>query len=227
MIVDPTELIRVMIVDDHQVVRLGLRAFLSMQSDIEVIGEAADEDTTLGVLEAMSAEGALPDVMLLDLMLPGRDGVAVLGEIQQRYPSIRVVTVTTSHEPERVGAALQAGADGYVLKGAPADEIATAIRAASEGRSHFDAATASTVARLLRTQNETGPTALTAREREVIILVAAGHSNREIARAMAISERTAQTHTSNILAKLGLQSRTQAALWAVRNGIAVGEVPTN
>jgi DNA-binding NarL/FixJ family response regulator len=220
----PDRPIRVMIVDDHQVVRLGLRGYLGLQPDIEVVAEAADESSTLDELERLAAGDGLPDVALLDLMLPGSDGITVLSQMQERFPAVRVVTVTTSPERERVSAALQAGAVGYVLKGAPADEIAVAIRAAHQGRSHFDAVTASTVTQLLRTQHETGPTALTAREREVLVLVAAGRSNREVARALAISERTAQTHTSNLMAKLGLQSRTQAALWAVRNGIATGGV---
>jgi DNA-binding NarL/FixJ family response regulator len=212
--------IRVLVVDDHQVVRLGLRGYLSMQSDIVVVGEAGDETSTFAELDRLSDEGGLPDVVLLDLMLPGSDGIAVLARLQHRFPAMQVVAVTTSSEPERVNAALQSGAVGYVLKGAPADEIAIAIRAAHQGRSHFDAVTARTVASLLRGRRESDPAALTTREREVLVLLAAGRSNRSIARQLAISERTAQTHTSNVLTKLGLESRTQAALWAVRNGLA-------
>jgi DNA-binding NarL/FixJ family response regulator len=208
-----------MIVDDHQVVRLGLRGYLGMQQDISVVAEAADEASVNRELDRLAAGDGVPDVVLLDLMLPDSDGVDVLSRIQQRFPGVQIVTLTTSSDPERVNAALQAGAVGYVVKGAPADEIAIAIRAAHQGRSHFDAVTARTVADLLRGRQEAAPAALTSREREVLALVAAGSTNREIARGLGISERTAQTHTSNVLAKLGLQSRTQAALWAVRNGI--------
>ena len=155
----------------------------------------------------------------MDLVMPRLDGLAATTAIKQRYPGVEVVALTSFGEAGRVHVALAAGAAGYLLKDAEADEVGAAIRAAYRGEVHLDSA----VARKL-TQSLVAPgrsmTALTAREREILILVAEGKSNRDIARALVISERTARTHVSNVLTKLGLASRTQAALWAVREGLA-------
>jgi DNA-binding NarL/FixJ family response regulator len=211
--------IRVFLVDDHTVVRRGMRAFLAMLSDIEVIGEAADGQAALDELAILDKADNLPDVVLMDLLMPRLDGVAATSEIKRRHPGVQVVALTSFSEAERVHAALEAGAAGYLLKDAEADELAAAIRAAREGEVHLDPVAARKLTQLLVTPEHT-ETALTAREREVLVLVASGKSNREIADALVISERTARTHVSNVLVKLGLASRTQAALWAIREGLA-------
>lgn len=211
--------IRVFLVDDHTVVRRGMRAFLDMLPDIEVIGEAADGQAALDELAVLDKADSLPDVVLMDLLMPRLDGVAATHAIKQRHPGVQVVALTSFSEAERIHAALEAGAAGYLLKDAEADELAAAIRAARRGEVHLDPVVARTLTQLL-VAPENLATALTAREREVIVLVAGGRSNREIADALVISERTARTHVSNVLVKLGLASRTQAALWAIREGLA-------
>jgi len=211
--------IRVFLVDDHTVVRRGMRAFLDMLPDIEVIGEAADGQAALDELAVLEKADDLPDVVLMDLLMPRLDGVAATSAIKQRHPEVQVVALTSFSEAERVHAALEAGAAGYLLKDAEADELAAAIRAARRGEVHLDPVVARKLTQLLVAPEHTA-TALTAREREVLVLVADGKSNREIADALVISERTARTHVSNVLTKLGLASRTQAALWAIREGLA-------
>jgi DNA-binding NarL/FixJ family response regulator len=211
--------IGVFLVDDHMVVRRGMRAFLDMLPDIEVIGEAADGQAALDELAVLDKADKLPDVVLMDMLMPRLDGVAATSAIKQRHPGVQVVALTSFSEAERVHAALEAGAAGYLLKDAEADELAAAIRAARDGEVHLDPVVARKLTQLLVAPEHTA-TALTAREREVLILVARGKSNREIADALVISERTARTHVSNMLGKLGLASRTQAALWAIREGLA-------
>ncbi len=211
--------IRVFLVDDHTVVRRGMRAFLDMLSDIDVIGEAADGQAALDELAVLDKADDLPEVVLMDLLMPRLDGIAATSAIKQRYPGVEVVALTSFSEAERVHAALAAGAAGYLLKDAEADELAAAIRAARDGEVHLDPVVARKLTQLLVAPEHTA-TALTAREREVVILVARGKSNREISDALVISERTARTHVSNVLVKLGLASRTQAALWAIREGLA-------
>jgi DNA-binding NarL/FixJ family response regulator len=211
--------IQVFLVDDHAVVRSGMRAFLGMLSDIEVLGEAADGQAALDELAVHARSGTLPDVVLMDLLMPRLDGVAATAAIKQRYPDVQVIALTSFSEAERVYAALEAGAAGYLLKDAEADELAAAIRAARDGEVHLDPVVARKLAQLLATPAHSTST-LTSREREVLVLVARGYSNREIADDLSISERTARTHVSNVLVKLGLTSRTQAALWAIREGLA-------
>lgn len=213
--------IRVFLVDDHTVVRRGMRAFFDMLDDIDVLGEAADGQAALDELAVMAARDDLPDVVLMDLLMPRLDGIAATAAIKQRYPQVEVVALTSFSEAERVHAALEAGAAGYLLKDAEADELAAAIRAARRGEVHLDPAVARKLTQSLVAPQHTA-TALTAREREVVVLVARGKSNRDIADALVISERTARTHVSNVLTKLGLASRTQAALWAVREGLVPG-----
>ena len=220
MTVQPSQqAIRVFLVDDHTVVRRGMRAFLDMLPDIEVIGEAADGQAALDELAVLGKADSLPDVVLMDLLMPRLDGVAATAAIRQRHPGVQVVALTSFSEAERIHAALEAGAAGYLLKDAEADELATAIRAARHGEVHLDPVVARKLTQLLVAAENTS-NALTAREREVLVLVARGKSNREIAAALVISERTARTHVSNVLVKLGLASRTQAALWAIREGLA-------
>lgn len=211
--------IRVFLVDDHTVVRRGMRAFFDMLSDIEVIGEAADGQAALDELAVLEKTDDLPDVVLMDLLMPRLDGVAATAAIRGRHPGVQVVALTSFSEAERVHAALGAGAAGYLLKDAEADELAAAVRAAHDGEVHLDPVVARKLTQLLVAPAHTA-TALTSREREVLVLVARGKSNREIAGELVISERTARTHVSKVLVKLGLASRTQAALWAIREGLA-------
>jgi DNA-binding NarL/FixJ family response regulator len=212
--------IRVLLVDDHGVVRRGMQAYLAMLDDMEVLGEASDGRQAIERITALASGDRLPDVVLMDLVMPHMDGIAATSAIKERWPQIEIVALTSFIEEEKVQAALQAGAAGYLLKDAEADEVAAAIRAAHRGEVHLDPAVAKRLMQSLRTpktQDIVEP--LTDREREVLVLVARGETNKEIGRHLGISERTARTHVSNILGKLGLASRTQAALYAVREGI--------
>jgi DNA-binding NarL/FixJ family response regulator len=212
--------LKVLIVDDHGVVRRGMRAYLAMVPDIVVIGEAVDGQQALDRLQALERTGELPDVVLMDLLMPRLDGITATAAIKARFPFVEVVVLTSFIEEAKVQAALEAGATGYLLKDAEADEVAAAVRAAHRGEMQLDPAIAAQLMRTLRAPKQADPLAeLTEREREVLILVARGHANKEIAGALGITERTARTHVSNILGKLGLASRTQAALFAVREGL--------
>jgi DNA-binding NarL/FixJ family response regulator len=215
------DLIRVLVVDDHAVVRRGLLAFLDGEPDLEVVGDADGGAQALDLLEQLDTEGRRPDVVVMDLQMTPIDGIDSTRQIRARYADVEVVALTSFAEEERVHAALAAGASGYLLKDADADEVAMAIRAAHRGALQLD----SSVARRLMSSLQAAPaddptTVLTTRELEVLRLVGAGRTNQEIATGLVISERTARTHVSNILRKLGLGSRTQAALWAVREGVA-------
>ena len=216
--VEENSRIRVLIVDDHSVVRMGLRVFFDLQDDIEVVGEAADGSE--GVAMARRLE---PDVVLMDLLMPNMDGVTAIGRIKAERPETEIVTMTSFIEEEKVTAALEAGASGYVLKDAEAEEVATAVRAAFAGEVHLDPAVARLLAQRMRARKsgEGEPVEpLTEREKDVIRLLGQGMSNKEIGSALFITERTARTYVSNILGKLGLASRTQAALWAVEHKLA-------
>ncbi|MCR3721955.1 MULTISPECIES: response regulator [Prauserella salsuginis group] len=220
---DGKDQVRVLIVDDHAVVRRGIRAYLEVLDDLEVADEASDGKAALDRIEAMAAHGDLPDVVLLDLLMPKVDGTAATARITQRFPGVRVVVLTSFGETERVHAALANGASGYLLKDAEPSEVVAAIRAAARGDVFLDPA----VARQLTQEivaPPTGISALTGRERDVLILVANGYSNREIADELVISERTARTHVSNVLRKLQLTSRTQAALVAVYQGLVPPQI---
>ncbi len=220
---DANELIRVFVVDDHGVVRRGVRSYLSIFDDIEVIGEAANGREALDRLDAMAADGELPDVVLMDLAMEPVDGVAATRELRARMPDVEVVAITSLIDQSRVQAALQAGASGYLVKDAAPEELAVAIRAARRGEVHLDAAITRRLMASLAPSRDTTPNPfdeLSDREREILRLIADGHANKEIARRLVISERTARTHVSHILRKLGLSSRTQAALLAVREGLA-------
>jgi DNA-binding NarL/FixJ family response regulator len=220
------EVIRVLIVDDHTVVQRGLISFLKTEPDIEVVGEAQNGSQALEVLSELAADGRRPDVVLMDLQMPIMDGVQATREIRSRYDDVEVVVLTSFVEEERVHAALEAGASGYLLKDADVDEVSNAIRSAHRGEVHLDATVARRLMASLRAPKADPLGALTGREREILRMVAAGKANKQIAAELVISERTARTHVSNILRKLDLPSRTQAALWAVREGLADADTTT-
>lgn len=210
--------VRVFLVDDHTVVRTGLSAYLATEPGMVVVGQAGDGESALRELAVLERADTMPDVVLMDLQMPRMDGVEATASIKQRWPDVEVVAVTSFVEEAKVRAALEAGATGYLLKDADAPEVAAAIRAAVAGELHLDPAAAKALAAGLRAPRSAVDT-LTTREREVLTLVATGCSNRQIGRHLGVAERTARTHVSNILAKLGLVSRTQAALWAVKEGL--------
>jgi NarL family two-component system response regulator LiaR len=206
--------IRVLIVDDHQVVREGLRNFLELQDGMEVAGEAGDGEE--GV--ALAAE-LRPDVVLMDLVMPKLGGVEAMRVLRERAPGTRVIVLTSFIDDEHLLPAMRAGAAGYLLKNVQPQELARAIRAADAGEALIDPAVA---ARLVEALAEADPgdgyERLTPREREVLALIGRGFSNKRIALELGVAEKTAKTHVSNLLGKLGLADRTQAALYASRIG---------
>jgi DNA-binding NarL/FixJ family response regulator len=220
MRLDPDESITVLVVDDHEVVRRGLLAFLDSEPDIEVVGNAAGGAQALDLLASMDSEGRRPNVIVMDLQMAPIDGIESTRRVRALYDDIEVVALTSFAEEERVHAALEAGASGYLLKDSDADDVAAAVRAAHRGELQLDPGIARRLMSSLRAGRGDQPASeLTSRELDVLRLVAAGKPNKQIAAELAISERTARTHVSRILHKLGLSSRTQAALWAVREGL--------
>jgi DNA-binding NarL/FixJ family response regulator len=212
--------IGVLVVDDHEVVRRGLLAFLDGEPDIEVLGEAGGWAQARELLASMDAEGRRPDVIVMDLQMAPIDGIESTRRARALYDDIEVVALTSFAEEERVRAALRAGASGYVLKDSDADDVAAAIRAAHRGDLQLDRLVARRLMSSLRAARDDDPISeLTSRELDVLRLVAAGKPNKQIASELVISERTARTHVSRILRKLRVSSRTQAALWAVREGL--------
>ncbi len=209
--------IRLLIADDHPIVRKGLRALMEDQPDIQVVGEAAD-----GKEAVERARELKPDVILLDLMMPGKDGFYAIGEIKREQPNARILVLTSYFEDDQVFPAIKAGALGYLLKDSAPQELLQAIRDIARGQSALHPAIALKVIRELNHPSDLPPTTdpLTARELEVLTLLGQGMSNAEIAARLTISERTVGTHISNILSKLHLASRTQAALYALREGLA-------
>ncbi|MEA2312615.1 MAG: hypothetical protein QOE28_2583 [Solirubrobacteraceae bacterium] len=214
----PDAPIRVLLVDDHAVVREGLRTFLELQDGIEIAGEAADGEQ--GVAEA---ERLRPDVVLMDLVMPRLDGVGAMQELRRRLPRTRVIVLTSFAEDDRLLPAIQAGAAGYLLKNAAPQELARAVRAAHAGAAVLDPFIAARlVEALAQPAGGPPPERLTAREREVLELIARGLSNKRIARELGIAEKTVKTHVGHVLAKLGVADRTQAAVHAVRAGLVPG-----
>jgi DNA-binding NarL/FixJ family response regulator len=210
-------LITVLIVDDHAVVREGLRAFLELQDGIEVIAEAGD-----GAQAVEQARRLAPRVILMDLVMPELDGVSAMRALRDQAPESRVIVLTSFLDDERLLPAIQAGAAGYLLKNVEPAELARAVRAADRGEAILDPSAA---ARLVSAIAENvravavQPEQLTRREREVLELIAAGRSNKRIAFELGISEKTVKTHVGHVMAKLGVSDRTQAALLAVREGL--------
>ena len=205
--------LRVFLADDHAIVRSGIRGYLELIDDLTFAGEAASGQETLDRLAALEPAGILPDVVLMDLVMPGMDGIEATRQIKSRWPGVEVVAVTSFAEQAKVISALQAGAAGYLLKDADADQVAAAVRAAAAGQCHLDPAVARLLADSLCRPRPAADT-LTPRERQVLAQIASGMTNQQIARRLGVTERTARAHVSSILAKLGLASRTQAAMWA-------------
>lgn len=204
--------IRILIVDDHSVVRQGLQMFLRLDPDLEVVGEAANGAEALQLAHKLE-----PDVVLMDLLMPVMDGVTATAAIRRELPQIEVIALTSVLEDTSVFGAVRAGAIGYLLKDTEADELRRAIKAAAAGQVQLSPEAAMRLMREVRAPEN--PDELTERETEVLRLLATGLSNKEIARSLTIGEKTVKTHVSNILSKLNVPSRTQAALHAVRTGL--------
>ena len=210
--------IRVLLADDHAVVREGLRTFLELQEGIEIVGEAADGEAAIREAERLG-----PDVILMDLVMPKLDGVEAMRELRRRRPAIRVIVLTSFAQDDRLLPAIQAGAAGYLLKNVEPAELARAVRAAHAGGTTLDPTEASRLVEAIAQPPGAEPRErLTAREREVLALIALGRSNKRIAFELGIAEKTVKTHVGHVLAKLGVADRTQAALLAVRAGIDGG-----
>jgi len=205
--------IRVLIADDHSVVRQGLRMFLGADPELEIIGEARDGAEALKLASQLR-----PDVVLMDLLMPVMDGIRATAAIRRDMPDTEVVALTSVLEDNSVVDAIRAGAIGYLLKDTEAYELRRAIKAAAEGQVQLSPQVATRLLREVRTPDKSREP-LTERETDVLRLLAQGNSNKEISQALNISEQTVKTHVSHILDKLGVPSRTQAALYAIRTGL--------
>lgn len=208
-------MIRVILIDDHEMVRMGLSAYLATQSDIEIVGEASDGKS--GVQLALEKK---PDVILMDLLMEGMDGIQATREIVKVLPDPKIIVLTSFLDDDKVYPALEAGALSYLLKTSRADKIASAIRSAAKGESVLEAKVTSKVISKMQGFNKEKPhESLTAREMEVLQLIADGNTNQEIADKLYITVKTVKTHITNLLSKLELDDRTQAAIYAYRNNL--------
>jgi two-component system, NarL family, response regulator LiaR len=204
--------IRVLLVDDHAVVRQGLKMFLSLDKDIVVIGEAQNGQEACELTAALK-----PDIVLMDIIMPIMDGLTAIQKIKMSQPEVEIIALTSILEDDKVFKAIHAGAMGYLMKDTKADALAKAIKGASRGEVQLDPEAAKRLIREVRTPES--PEKLTERETEVLRLIAKGLSNKAIAAALVVSEKTVKTHVSNVLSKLRLPSRTQAALYALKEGL--------
>jgi NarL family two-component system response regulator LiaR len=207
------ESIRVLIVDDHAVVREGLRTFLDLQDGLEVVGEAGDGEEAVQLIRRLR-----PDVVLMDLVMPKLDGVEAMRQLRESSPETRVIVLTSFLDDERLLPAIRAGAAGYLLKDVQPQELAQAVRTAHAGKALIDPAVAARLVDTLADGRDESTEQLTPREREVLDLIARGFSNKRIALELGVAEKTVKTHVSHVLAKLGVSDRTQAALYAARLG---------
>ncbi len=204
--------IRIVIADDHAVVRQGLKMFLSLDPEIEILGEAGDGKKAIEMARQLQ-----PDIVLMDLLMPVLGGVEATATIRREMPDVEVIALTSVLEDKSVVDAVRAGAIGYLLKDTESDELIRAIKAAAAGQVQLSPKAAARLMREVRTPDN--PETLTDRETDVLRLLAMGQANKEIAQTLSIGEKTVKTHVSNVLAKLGVTSRTQAALYAVRIGL--------
>ena len=204
--------IRILLVDDHAVVRQGLKMFLGLDPDLEVIGEAENGEEAIRLTRELN-----PDVVLMDLLMPVMDGITAIAHIRRDFPDTEVIALTSVLEDEAVMKAMRAGAIGYLLKDTQAEELRRAIKAAAAGQVQLSPQAAARLMREVRAPES--PEKLTERETDVLRLLALGRANKEIALELNIGEKTVKTHVSGILRKLGVPSRTQAALYAVRIGL--------
>ncbi len=204
--------IRIVIADDHAVVRQGLKMFLSLDPEIEILGEAGDGKKAIEMARQLQ-----PDIVLMDLLMPVLGGVEATAIIRREMPDVEVIALTSVLEDKSVVDAVRAGAIGYLLKDTESDELIRAIKAAAAGQVQLSPKAAARLMREVRTPDN--PETLTDRETDVLRLLAMGQANKEIAQTLSIGEKTVKTHVSNVLAKLGVSSRTQAALYAVRIGL--------
>lgn len=207
-------MIRVVIVDDHAVVRQGLHFMLERQPDISVIGEGSDGEQAIAL-----AASLIPDVLLLDLLMPKVDGITAIREIKRLTPETRIIILTSYHEDDLIFRAIKAGALSYLLKDASPQELLVAVRAAAQGESRLHPTIATRVLREMQAQESSPLNELTSRELEVLSQIAHGRSNTEIATLLVISEGTVKMHVSNILSKLHLADRTQAAIFALQQRV--------
>ncbi|GAE30384.1 response regulator transcription factor [Halalkalibacter hemicellulosilyticus] len=208
-------MIRVVLVDDHEMVRMGLSAFLSTQADIEVVGEASNGQ--LGVDLVLNEK---PDVVLMDLVMETMDGITATSSITEKLPNVKVIVLTSFIDDEKVYPVIEAGAFSYLLKTSSANEIATAIRSAAKGEAIVEAQVTNKMMQRMRSAKEKPlHESLTRREHEVLLLIGEGKSNQEIADALFIGIKTVKTHVSHILQKLMLEDRTQIAVYAHRFGL--------
>jgi DNA-binding NarL/FixJ family response regulator len=205
--------IRVLIADDHAVVRQGLRMFLALDPDLEVVGDAENGSEAVRLAKELR-----PDVVLMDMLMPVMDGVAATGAIREALPDTEVIALTSVLDDSSVVGAVKAGAIGYLLKDTNADELCRAIKAAAAGQVQLSPQAAARLVREVRAPDVSGPN-LSERETEVLRLIARGKANKEIAAELTIGEKTVKTHVSSILNKLGVQSRTQAAIYAAQSGL--------
>jgi two-component system, NarL family, response regulator LiaR len=212
-----SEKIRILIADDHAIVREGLRALLATEPDLELVGEATD-----GIQAVTKARALKPDVILLDLMMPRMDGVEAITEIKKDWQEAHIIVLTSFSDDEKVFSAIRSGALGYLLKDSSPQDLLNAIHTVAKGEGFLSPSIASKVMREINQPPKLPPTKdpLTERENEILQLVAQGLTNDQIAERLVVSERTVRTHVSNILAKLQLANRTQAALYALKEGLA-------
>ena len=207
--------IRIVLADDHSVVRQGLKMFLGLDPELEIIGEAENGAEAVRLVKELQ-----PDVVLMDMLMPVMDGITATQIIRKEMPDTEVIALTSVLEDGAVIGAVKAGAIGYLLKDTQADELRAAIKSAAAGQVQLSPAAAARLMREVRTPEPATAQPLTDRETDVLKLLAQGKANKEIAFDLIIGEKTVKTHVSNILLKLGVQSRTQAALYAAQNGLA-------
>lgn len=214
-------MIRVMIVDDHEVVRIGLRSLLKRVPNLEVVSEAGSAEEAVETVHRLAKEGGPPDVIVMDVRMPGGSGIDACRRIRADYPDVKVIMLTSYTDDEAIFASVMAGASGYVLKQVGSDDLVKAIHTVHAGGSLLDPNTTKRVLERMRQNDPFGdmPEPLTEQERRILGLIAQGNTNKEIAAVLYLSEKTVRNYVSNILAKLGLANRAEAAAFAVRHGL--------